>query len=86
MVTFYRPNDCAVTPAIHLTLAPYYHIPSTTNSAAMLTITTNDRAYTPAIYRPNNRTYTPSIYRPNDRACMPTIYEPDNRHNDMPAT
>ena len=29
MVTFYRLNDCAVTPAIYLTLAPYYHIPST---------------------------------------------------------
>ena len=26
MVIFYRLNNCAVTPAIHLTLAPYCHI------------------------------------------------------------
>ena len=51
---YYRLNDCAVTPAIHLTLAPYYHIPSTNDSAAMSAIMINDRACMPMIYEPDN--------------------------------
>ena len=50
---------------------------TTNNCACMPTIyeRDNDRAYTPAIYRPNNRAYTPTIYRPTDRQalCLTTI-------------
>jgi hypothetical protein len=48
-------NDCAVTPAIHLMLIPYCHIPLTNDSAVMPAITTNDRACMPTIYKLDNR-------------------------------